>query len=257
MKSLEYPPVSIINPTGRSDWLLVCEHAGKIIPDGFNDLGLDSSVLDTHITYDIGTYEMTLALVEALDATAVIGHYSRLVIDCNRPLTAVDCIPETSDGVIIPANQQLTDADRQWRIEQIYQPFHATVFRTLMSKLAYQPQTKLGNIHSFTPMLATESQPRPWEIGFIYRDPNPTKQLIAHLREHTDYCVGDNQPYNGVTHKGYTVPAFADAQMLPSFLVEFRQDLINSTSGVTHWAEVFTDALNTLAQPKPRLASTL
>lgn len=249
MNTLDFPPVSVINENGSSDWLLVCEHAGKAIPADLHDLGLDSQTLDTHIGYDIGAYEMTLALSEQLDATAVIGHYSRLVIDCNRPLSAVDCIPPDSDGIIVPGNQNISAAERQRRITHIYQPFHQAVFQTLMAKLAKNPQTKLGNIHSFTPMLSTEGLPRPWEIGFIYRDPHPTLQLIDYIREHTDYCVGDNQPYNGVTHKGYTVPAFADAQNLPAFLVEFRQDLIADPAGVAHWSTILTDALAAQTQP--------
>lgn len=246
--TLDVPPVSIINENGNSDWLLICEHAGRHIPSFLHNLGLDSSILDTHIGYDIGAYDMTLALAEKLNATAIICHYSRLVIDCNRPLTAPDCIPSESDGIAIPGNQNLTPMARQFRIENIYQPFHTKVFQVLMAKLACNPQTKLGNIHSFTPMLSSEGIARPWEIGFIYRNPNPTQQLIHYIRKHTNYCIGDNQPYNGITHKGYTVPAFADAQNMPAFLVEFRQDLVSHPDGVAHWTEILNAAIMSLPQ---------
>ncbi len=243
---LTFPAATVLNPNGRSDWLLVCEHASRKIPPFLHNLGLSAEILATHIAYDIGTYEMTLTLAKRLDATVIIANYSRLLIDCNRPLTAIDSIPEQSDGIDIPGNQRLSAAERQFRITRIYQAFHTTVFQTLTKKLAQNRATKLGNIHSFTPMLAVHGEERPWDIGFIYRDAQPTCQLIDYLRSHTDYCVGDNQPYNGFTHKGYTVPAFADAQNLPSFLVEFRQDLIDTPKGIAHWATLFTAALNAL-----------
>lgn len=236
-------PYTVINPLGTSEWVLVCEHASNRVPSQLNSLGLPDSFFDEHIGHDIGAYEMTLTLSEQLDATAVICNYSRLVIDCNRTLSAGDCIPATSDGVVIPGNTNLSPEDKLFRINEIYRPFHTCVFQVLAEKLVNNPNTKLANIHSFTPMLATERQVRPWEIGFIYRDPNPTQQIMQAIREQTDYLVGDNEPYNGFTHKGYTVPAHADAQDLPSFLVEFRQDLIAQPSGVAHWSKVLLNAI--------------
>lgn len=243
----ELNPVSVINEQGDSDWLLVCEHATNNVPAHMNMLGLADNFFDEHIGHDIGAYEMTLALSSALNATAIVCNYSRLVIDCNRVLKAPDCIPTTSDGIVIPANKNISDDDRMLRISQIYQPFHACIARVLADKLVHNRQTKFANIHSFTPMLAAESVRRPWHIGFIYRNPHPTLQLIDYLRSHTDYLVGDNQPYNGFVHRGYTVPAHADAQELPSFLVEFRQDLIATDAGVAHWAELLLAAMATLS----------
>lgn len=236
-------PYTVINKNGSSDWLLVCEHASNRVPSQLNGLGLPDNFFDEHIGHDIGAYEMTLTLSEQLDATAIVCNYSRLVIDCNRPLTAVDCIPKTSDGVVIPANAELSYEDRLLRINEIYQPFHTCVFHVLADKLIHNPQTKFANIHSFTPMLAEEGKKRPWEIGFIYRNPDPTLHIMDNLRQQTEHLVGDNQPYNGFTHKGYTVPVHSDAQEIPGFLVEFRQDLINHPSGVRYWADTLINAI--------------
>lgn len=236
-------PATVINPNGDSDWLLICEHASNRIPQSLGKLGLADEHFNEHIAYDIGAYEMTLTLSEQLNATAIFCNYSRLVIDCNRTLTAPDCIPATSDGVIIPDNQHLSQADKRYRIEQIYQPFHHVVSQTMIDKLIDNPQLKIANIHSFTPMLAEEHFQRPWEIGFIYRNPEPTRQIIEYLKTHTPYHVGDNEPYNGFTHKGYTLPVHADAQDIPGILVEFRQDLIADAKGRSTWAEYFIAAL--------------
>lgn len=239
-------PVTVINENGKSDWLLVCEHASNTVPDSLHQLGLSASFFAQHIAYDIGAYEMTLALSEQLDATAIICNYSRLVIDCNRVLKASDCIPPKSDSVIIPGNQELSYAQRLQRINGIYRPFHRCVADKLAAKLAANPKTKFANIHSFTPVLTEEGMTRPWEIGFIYRLGEPTQDIIRHIRKHTAYLVGDNEPYNGFVHRGYTVPAHADAQEIPSFLVEFRQDLIQTAQGIQHWADILISALHSL-----------
>lgn len=236
-------PVNLFNKNGKSDWLLICEHAGNRVPQQLAQLGLHDRHFEEHIAYDIGAFEVTMLLAERLNATAITCNYSRLVIDCNRTLTADDCIPPISDGVVIPGNHHLSDAERLQRIEHIYQPFHAAIFHTVTHKIVQNPHLKIANIHSFTPMLTEEGRPRPWDIGFIYRHPNPTQKIIHHIQKNTPYLVGDNQPYNGFTHKGYTLPAHADAQDIPGVLVEFRQDLIADRQGQEKWATIFYEAL--------------
>ncbi|PIE45451.1 MAG: N-formylglutamate amidohydrolase [Gammaproteobacteria bacterium] len=236
-------PFTVINPDGDSDWLLICEHASCQVPDSLNNLGVDSAILHQHMGYDIGTYNLTQILSRRLNATAVVCNYSRLIIDCNRSLNQLDCIPEISDGIDIPGNQNLSEKDRLSRIEGIYQPFHSCIFHTLTNKLNHNHQLKIANIHSFTPMLATEGKKRPWHIGFAYRNPQPSHMVIDHIRHHTDYCVGDNEPYSGLTCHGYTTALHAESNDLPYLWVEFRQDLINHPDGVLHWADIFAKAM--------------
>lgn len=236
-------PFTIINPDANSDWLLICEHASNRVPGALKQLKLTESEFEKHIAYDIGAANMTKYLADKLNATAILGNYSRLVIDCNRSLTHPSCIPPTSDGVMIPANQQLTDEQRIWRIQQIYQPFHKAIFEILCQKMVKNPDTKIANIHSFTPMLAEEKAPRPWDIGFIHKDDELTHKVIQYFQTQTSYCIGDNEPYNGFIHKGYTVPAHADAMDIPSLLVEFRQDQINNPIGIKHWGNLLLSAI--------------
>ena len=67
-----------------SDFLLTADHAGRAIPRRLGQLGLPDSELERHIAWDIGIAGVTDRLAAALDATAVLQNYSRLVIDCNR-----------------------------------------------------------------------------------------------------------------------------------------------------------------------------
>lgn len=239
-------PYSVVNPTGKSHWLLVCEHASNQVPDYLAQLGLDDIYFDDHIAYDIGTQTMTLYLAEKLDATAIVANFSRLVVDCNRPLNHPECIPAVSDDIVIPGNQNLTSEQRKQRFDDFYLPFHSAVATVIADKVSRDPQLKLANIHSFTPELLSEQRSRPWHIGFVHRGDALSKAFIRYFKQHSDYCIGDNEPYNGHTHRGYTVPAHGDAQEIPSFLVEFRQDLIDSSSGVHHWGDLLLKAMNDL-----------
>lgn len=243
-------PTSIINPNGDSDWILICEHASHIVPDQLDNLGLDEDILKQHIGYDIGAKEMTSFLSKKLNATAIMGNYSRLVIDCNRSLSAKDCIAKVSDGTFIPGNQTLTDTDKILRINHIYQPFHTAIFNLITEKLKTHQMVKIANIHSFTPMLSTAKKSggsRPWHIGFVYRDPKLSQPLslaaIKYIRNNSDYVVGDNEPYNGFIHRGFTTAFHAESHELPHCLVEFRQDLIDTPEGVAHWGQLFIDAI--------------
>lgn len=64
---------------------------------GYNGLGLSATALASHIAWDPGAVEVARRLAEHLDAPLIASGYSRLVIDCNRPLTSEESITSTSD----------------------------------------------------------------------------------------------------------------------------------------------------------------
>ena len=69
---------------GKGPLLFLCDHAGNVLPSGYGTLGLDPALFDTHIAYDIGAAHATRALADAFGAPAVLGVFSRLLIDLNR-----------------------------------------------------------------------------------------------------------------------------------------------------------------------------
>ena len=83
-------PYEFINETSLSDVVLVCEHASNFIPSEYCRLGLGEDDIQRHIGWDIGAAEVTRGLAQKLGAAALLGNYSRLLIDLNRPLGAVD-----------------------------------------------------------------------------------------------------------------------------------------------------------------------
>ena len=77
----EPDPVQVMRASGMSDIFLTADHAGRLIPLGLKQLGVPEAELERHIAWDIGIAGVTKYLSAALNATAVLQTYSRLVID--------------------------------------------------------------------------------------------------------------------------------------------------------------------------------
>src|ERR1700726_3126829 len=104
----DVPPVLEESAAGSSPFLLTSDHYGRAIPRVLGDLGLPEDQLARHIAWDIGIAGVANALSKHLDAHLIAQRYSRLVIDCNRPLAAPGSIPRISEATIIPGNEGLT-----------------------------------------------------------------------------------------------------------------------------------------------------
>jgi len=58
-------------PARKQRLLFLCDHASNALPEG--GLGLDPSLLATHIAYDIGAAVVTRMLAAAYGAAAILG----------------------------------------------------------------------------------------------------------------------------------------------------------------------------------------
>lgn len=223
-------------PQGSSPFVLLADHAGQGIPRALGDLGIGQAELDRHIGWDIGIAGVTRALARQLDAWAIEQHYSRLVIDCNRPHGSPTLVPAISDGTVIPANQILTACQRQARIQAIHAPYHAAIERELDRRVASGRATALVLLHSFTPVM--NDTPRPWHCGVLYNhDTRLAHALLAALRAEDDLVVGDNQPYAISDDSDYAANVHGEARGLPYVEIEIRQDLIADPAGQRAWAD--------------------
>src|SRR6266576_214996 len=141
------PPVRVLRPEGRSDFLLTADHAGRSIPRRLGTLGLGDSELMRHIVWDIGIAGVTERLAAALDATAVLQSYSRLVIDCNRQPGLDSSIPVLSEMTAIPGNEGLSPAEREARRQEIFLPYHERIEALLDGRRAAGRRTALIAMH--------------------------------------------------------------------------------------------------------------
>jgi len=230
----EPPPVELVNAQGGGSAVLVCDHASNRVPRRLASLGLDSARLADHIAWDPGAADVARRLSVELDAPLVLSGYSRLVIDCNRPLHNAGSIAEQSAGITVPGNRGLSQAARQMRIDSLFRPYHDAIDR-LLDRRTRRP-TLLLSIHSFTPIL--HDRQRPWHIGISHwRKGELAALLLGALRRNQDFVVGDNEPYPIEDDIDYTVPVHGEGRDLPSVMIEIRNDGIRTTVDTLAWAE--------------------
>jgi predicted N-formylglutamate amidohydrolase len=239
LSSTDPPPFEEI--LGNLPLLLVCDHASNRVPAALDGLGLPRERLAEHIAVDIGAAAVTRLLTPALNASAILASYSRLVIDCNRALDDPSSIPRLSDGVAIPGNHDLSGLARGARRAEIFVPYHAGIARRLG---AVSTVPALISIHSFTPVM--RGIVRPWHIGVLWDDdPRIAVPLLAALGREAGLVVGDNQPYSAREPRGYTVSHHAHTPGFPHVAIELRQDLVADKTGACEW----TDRLARLLKP--------
>lgn len=231
----EPPPFSVEQENGTSDFVLICDHAGQRIPRALGTLGVDESERSRHIAWDIGARGVASRLAAHLDAVLIAQTYSRLVIDCNRPLGAPSSIVTRSERTDVPGNHDLTAADRSARAEEIFAPYHRRIVEELDRRQSIGRPTLLISMHSFTPMFHDVA--RPWHIGMLYnRDTRLARALLALIRAEDRWVVGDNEPYSVSDGTDYAIPVHGEQRGLPHVEIEIRQDLITDEAGQSEWA---------------------
>jgi predicted N-formylglutamate amidohydrolase len=217
---------------GKSRLLFLCDHASNALPEG--GLGLPPGLLATHIAYDIGAAAVTRALAAAYGAPALLGRWSRLLIDLNRGADDPTIVMKLSDGSIIPGNRDADAAEVARRIAVWHAPYHAAIAAELdrMGQETNKDAVVIS-IHSFTP--AWKGRQRPWDVGALYdRDTRLSAPLMARLAE-AGFTVGDNEPYTGAL-EGDTLYQHGTLRGLPHVLIEIRQDLIDTDTAAQAFA---------------------
>ncbi len=228
-------PVTVYDADGKSPFLLVADHAGNLIPRALGRLGLVEAELQRHIAWDIGIAGLGRLLADALDATLIQQNYSRLVIDCNRPLDAVSSIPAISESTAIPGNVDLAETNKTARATEIFRPYHDRIEAELERRRQAGRAAALISLHSFTPVF--KGVARPWHAAVLYnRDPRFAHRLMALLNAEKEFTVGENAPYTVSDATDYTIPVHAERRGLHHVLIEIRQDLIADEDGQREWA---------------------
>lgn len=218
----EFESVQVTNSAGASSIVLVCEHASKIIPAEYLDLGLDAQARNSHIAWDPGALGVANKLSTLLDCVLVAGGVSRLIYDCNRPPEAPDAMPSRSELFEIPGNVGLDMAEKSRRVARYYTPFRDRLASVITGRRA---PAVIVTIHSFTRVYM--GQARTVELGILHdTDSRLAEEILAVASAHTAMKVQRNQPYSaaqGVTH---TLRLHGIGNNLVNVMFEIRNDQI-------------------------------
>ena len=237
-------PFVIMNGESTLPILLVCDHASRRIPAVLGTMGLDPFARRCHLALDIGAGALTEGLAGRLSATAVLGQYSRLVVDCNRLLMDPSAFLEFGDGIVVPGNRNLHPEDKKARADEIYWPYHNAVESQVERLSAAERPPIFVAVHSFTPVLNGES--RSWEIGVLWDTDRVTAEILLHDLRAAGFQVGDNEPYSGKAPHDFTVDHHAESIGLPHVGLEIRQDLIDDERGVAEICEILQRVIASL-----------
>ena len=230
-------PFELVSPEARADFIVVCDHASNALPPEYGTLGLDPAEFRRHIAFDIGAAGVARRLAEALSAPAVLGRYSRLLIDLNRGEDDPTIVMKLSDGAIVPGNRDVDACKDKGEFERcialFHAPYHAAIERLIARARARDIVPVIVSVHSFTPRW--RSFVRPWETGLLWdKDDRMIVPLLTALRAQ-GFTVGDNEPYTGKLRNDCMF-RHATVHGLPHVLIEIRQDLIESEEGQAEWA---------------------
>lgn len=246
--AIDYGPnhaYEVLNPTGKANIILICEHASNYIPPEFNNLGLSDDFLDKHIAWDIGMEQLTRQLSASLDAPAIIATFSRLLIDPNREADQEGLIPLESDDILIPGNQNLTPSEISNRKDRYYHVFHDRAQEMVTDKVNSGQIPLICGMHSFTARM--NGFDRPWQAGMLWnKDPRLALALIESLSAR-GYTVGDNEPYSG-RELFFTMMHHGADHGLPHVTIEIRQDEVSDRGGIDKWTAILAEDLTGIAQ---------
>jgi predicted N-formylglutamate amidohydrolase len=251
----EPPPFETVRERGTSPCVFLCDHASSRLPRRLGDLGLTEAERAEHIAWDIGAARVARLLSERFDAALVLSGYSRLAIDCNRPVDGATSIPEVTCDIAVPGNVGLGEAARSARRDELFWPYHREIERVLQRRETTGQKSLIVSVHSFTPSLYGKD--RPWHFGVMYgRDPLLARALIAALSQVPGLVVGDNEPYRVSDGTDYGVPVYAERAGRPGVLLELRNDLVRTDEGVARMAALLGQALDEAIEPVLAARST-
>ena len=244
----------LINPKGKAPIVLICEHASNFIPASLDNLGLSAEALISHAAWDIGAYELASKLSNLLDAPLIASRVSRLVYDCNRSPESGIGIPSKSELIDVPGNKNLSQTEINDRVEQVYEPFH-----TLINKTIYDPERvalskqhaspTLITIHSFTPIYFGKS--RSVEFGILHdKDDRLAKPMMQAALDRTSLKTEFNSPYSPSDNVMHTIHRHALEQEFVNVMIEVKNDLLSNSTQINSIAislsEIIKESLDSI-----------
>ncbi len=217
-------PYTVLNQKSVGRFIFSCEHAANNLPPNIHSSVEDKHFLQTHWGWDIGAENVTRHLIQALDSQGILSTYSRLWIDLNRSLTRTDLIRLETEGHPLSFNQNLSPAEHEQRLQEVYKPFHAAYNTLVEERCQHDQPVILISIHSFTPIW--NGSVRTMDIGVLFDECEDLGTKLAGLLREEDLFVELNSPYTGRGGLMYSVEDKGRRHRCPHLELEINQALI-------------------------------
>lgn len=243
-----HPPYVILPAKTDCPVFCFCDHATNHIPEQFNQLGLSERDFNRHIAWDIGAETLTRQFCKTYGSAGLLARFSRLLIDANRDAQSEGLIPCESDGTLVPGNQNLSDAQRNVRLEAYYEPYHQALEQQLdiVERNAVDPL--IMSIHSFTPKPDCGDE-RQLDMGLLWKvDEDKASRVKAEIERVHPYNIALNEPYSALK-LNHSMDRHVIPRGFRHITFEVRQDLIDTEAKALVVAEHLSKALNHFIKP--------
>lgn len=240
----------VINKDSDCELILTCEHASADIPDEYKNLGLSKEDLNHHIARDLGAKEVTKLIADKLNCFAILGKYSRLLIDLNRKENDDELIVNISDGITIPSNTNLSEAEKQHRLNTYYYPYYKAIEEKINHLNSIGKKAVIFSVHSYTPQLKGGNY-RPWHAGILFNKPTELANFLYEQLKNQNKIIGQNVPYDLRQYKTGTVITCGEEKNLDYALIEIRDDEYEHLDkGAQYWANTLAHRLSLYLKTK-------
>jgi len=217
--------VRVLRPNSLSPIVLTCEHASRALPRGMTPRGrAERAVLVSHWGWDIGAWDLTRALSRRLQAAAVGGGWSRLVVDLNRRIGDPTLIRPEAEGVVLSWNARVTPAEIERRALAFHVPYHAAINLMVIRRIARGVRPVLFAVHSFTPLY--DGRHRDFDVGVLFDRCRSGAIRLAEGLKKSGLRVRYNEPYSGLAGMMYAIHRHGTHHGLPCLELEVNQDLL-------------------------------
>ncbi len=235
------PSWKTLRPAGRGPFVLTCEHASPALPWGPPGDPAERAVLRSHWGVDLGAWAATRRLSRALDAVAVGGRFSRLVVDLNRRADDPTLVRREAGGVALSWNRGVTAAEVERRLLGIHVPYHDEVDRRILARVVRGRRPTLVAVHSFTP--DWEGERRAFDVGLLYDEHAALARRVARSLRAAGLVVRYNRPYSGILGMMYAIDRHGRHHGLPCLEIELNQGRIREPRRAAAIADATARAL--------------
>lgn len=251
-------PYSIQKGVSTLPVLITCEHASKVIPKSFKNLGLTKAEMREieGYLYDKGALDVAKKVSNRIKADLLYSTYSRIVVDVNRPLGKSHVKNPDIDHAVrrrlrlknksyleIPGNR-ISDKQAVERWRRHSKPYQEIGLRMAKNIARKSGRALIVPIHSFT---AEKSKV---DIDIIVgKSKKIAREIYKLLKRKTKYNIAINKPWSFYQGGGGAFAKTEKEKNIDLVCFEINDRNINTERQKSEIASIISEAIkNVLAK---------